>query len=162
MPKPRARTELKGSIEQKEILKKVSRKTGKSMNWILWHALDYWLMHEGKKEVPKLAGQMHEIQEEYEAKMRETDTGDFLGSYKKRDDKLESIAKAYKAKRINRFTYGMLRMQTIRNYKKTQEIKKKRLKRRLGITERLKESKEERKAKRWLAKTQEEEEVEES
>jgi len=113
------------TIEQKTLLSKASRIIGKSMNFIVLDSLGQWLnRHQNLRETAKDYG---DTMKEIEAKNCERDTGDLLGSFKKRKKKLRRIDQAYREGNITKTELVRLKELTNKNYDVTTEVKKSRI-----------------------------------
>ena len=125
-----ARLDLYISDIEKDLLMKAKKKTGLPFNKLLMKAFDYWI-NNNPAQLKDLAEEFHGAVAEMEAKQRERDTGDFLGSFDKFKQKMERIKEAEKTGEISTEWAEMLRQETERNYEITREEKKKRLEKRL-------------------------------
>lgn len=124
------RIDLYARNDEKKKILEVAEKLGKSVSWCLLHAFDYWLEN-NPKELNDLAEEFHSLRLEREAKERERDTGDLLGSFEKKEKKIERIKEAWRKGRISEEFKKMLIKQTEEDYKITQTAKEERLRREL-------------------------------
>ncbi len=120
------------SDSEKIELAKVSKKTGISVSRLLLKAWSYWLSNNPLEGLQEEAERFKGMMEEREAKQRERETGDYIGSFKKEKDKINRIAREYLDHKISHDEYQKLLKQTKDNYTTTR--RKARI--RLGISSR--------------------------
>ena len=120
---------FKLTIKEREFVDEVCGEVGLSRADLYLEAVDV-LLNDHPKKYKKLVKKSREVMAVMEVKKTETDSGDFLGSFEKYDEKIKRIEEAFDEGRIDEELYDMLVEQTTKNYKKTQKIHKKQIKRR--------------------------------
>lgn len=109
-----------------DILHKASRKTGKSYSSLLEHAFAYWI-NNNPKDLKEMAKEFIELRNELEAKNKERDTGDFIGSFEKEDSKIARIKDALRKGNISSELAKKMMKETHYNYSVSRASKVKRI-----------------------------------
>ena len=105
------------TVKEKEVISKAAKARGISIAKFLLEAVDFYMA--SKKNRDDLAREFRHVRMEREAKARERDTGDFLGSKKKLGNKLERIKRSDESPEIKE----MLMKEAKSNYRLTRAIK---------------------------------------
>ena len=105
-----------------ELLLKAKKRTGKSVSWLLTHGFEYWLKN-NPKELEDLAEEMVSIMAIREAKQRERESGDYLGSFSKEQRKIAWIKETVEDKKLQ----NILIDRTKENYAKSRNGAEKKL-----------------------------------
>jgi hypothetical protein len=107
--------------QEKDRLLKISEETGKSVSYLLLHGFKYWVDF-GSKERIRFARSFSATRELREIKENQRQSGDFLGSFDKKERKLAKLKRLLKKKQITREEYRVYVIEVCSDYEKSQKL----------------------------------------
>jgi hypothetical protein len=110
--------------QEKDRLLKISEETGKSVSFLLLHGFKFWVGH-GSRERIRFARSFSATRELREIKEKERQSGDFLGSFDKKERKLAKLKRLLKNNKISRKEYRVYVKEVFNHYEKSQKLFKK-------------------------------------